>query len=551
MDFRRTPGQEASVHRPLGQRLVSVAIATAIAASACGKKDDEAIALTSAQVDASAAADGAKPAQPAASTSSSAATASSVPLAPAATALVMSSAPDPFGVARAAPRVYCSGVAGRHIAERDLKTSFVDGNDLLAIANRSPTGQLAPDWAPTDLVDLVSGQPRQASECDKVHCLRKEAASALSELMGEMKKRGFPGKVESAFRSYGTQCGTFLRWASKGGFCEATEQSALPGHSQHQLGTTLDLFTEEWAKDERGVFREGFGCTPAGRFLQEHATEYGFVMPYPIHPDDRHPKQSCVVRWDIPININPKTGYRFEHWHFRYVGKEVAGRFAKALAESGLGKPSELTLEQFLRAEKGITGPDAELPVCDGCNCGACSTLAAQGESSCDKKSGALHLDAHGRFVPPKDSPQIASAHRGHVKKWRGQIVEVKVTVPEGAATQPPIVGPDGAGYAAGSTFEKLSPYPETQPRGYAPLPNAWVVGVEPVPNDTGTPWPYRAALSPTVVGQIYDRANVLLPAHPGSITLKIPIPDGASKVRVVLIEGGVAKGEPIAVDLR
>src|SRR6185295_12215847 len=217
--------------------------------------------------------------------------------------------------------------------------------------NRSPTGQLPPDYAPSDMVDIRNGKPATASDCEKVQCLRKAAADALTELMEAMKKQGFPGKVESAFRSYGFQCGTFNNWASKSSFCEATEQSALPGHSQHQLGTTLDLFTEEWAKDERGVFREGFGCTPAGRFLQEHATELGFVMPYPIHPDDRHPKQSCVARWDIPVGINPKTGYRFEHWHIRYVGKEAAARFVDAYTNSGPGTPNEISVEQWLRAE--------------------------------------------------------------------------------------------------------------------------------------------------------------------------------------------------------
>ena len=176
-----------------------------------------------------------------------------------------SAAAEPFGHARAAPRTLCSGVAGKHVTERDLRTSFVSGDDLLALVNRSPQGQLAPDWSPTDLVDLRTGQATAAGECDKVQCLRKEAAGALGELLGDMKKRGFPGKVESAYRGYGVQCGTFLRWAGKGGFCEATEQSALPGHSQHQLGTTVDLFSEEWAKDERGVFREGFGCTPGGQ----------------------------------------------------------------------------------------------------------------------------------------------------------------------------------------------------------------------------------------------------------------------------------------------
>lgn len=461
---------------------------------------------------------------------------------------------DPFGRARVMPRTLCTGVAGKHVSERDLRTSFVAGEDLLAIVNRSPTGQLAPDWAPADLVDLRSGQSTAASECDKVQCLRKEAAGALGELLAEMKKRGFAGKVESAFRGYGTQCGTFLRWASKGGFCDATEQSALPGHSQHQLGTTVDLFTEEWAKDERGVFREGFGCTPAGKFLQEHATELGFVMPYPIHPDDRHRKQSCVVRWDIPININPKTGYRFEHWHIRYVGKEAAARFAKAFVASGPGTPNEITVEQWLRAEKGLGGsgaPDAELPVCDGCNCGACSTLSAPGEDACDKKGGALHLDEHGRPIAGTNAPQIASAHRTGAKKWHGHLVEVKLNVPDGVATQPPIVGPDGAGYLPGASFEKLAPYPETPPRAFPPLAGAWVVAVEPIPNDTGVAWPWRAGIGATILGQTYDRANVLLPARPGSVTLKIPIPDAPSRVRVVLLEGGVAKGQPIAVDLR
>lgn len=461
---------------------------------------------------------------------------------------------DPFGRARSAARTYCSGVAGKHVTDRDLRTSFVSGDDLLAIVNRSPQGQLAPDWAPDDLVDLRSGQKTAPADCDKVQCLRKEAAGALGELLAEMKKRGFPGKVESAYRGYGTQCGTFLRWASKGGFCEATEQSALPGHSQHQLGTTVDLFTEEWAKDDRGVFREGFGCTPAGKFLQEHAIEAGFVMPYPIHPDDRHPKQSCVVRWDIPININPKTGYRFEHWHLRYVGKEAASRFAKALAASGPGTPNEITVEQWLRSEKGLGGtgvPDAELPVCDGCNCGACSTLAPPGENACDKKGGALHLDEHGRPLPASNAPQIQSAHRASAKKWKGQLVEVKLAVPDGVATQPPIVGPDGAGYAPGATFEKLSPYPETPARAFPPIAGAWVVAVEPIPNDTGVAWPWRAGISAPIVGQTYDRANVLLPARPGSTTLKIPIPDSASRVRVVLVESGVAKGAPLIVELR
>ncbi|OJY25864.1 MAG: hypothetical protein BGO98_35285 [Myxococcales bacterium 68-20] len=472
------------------------------------------------------------------------------PKAALAAALPTSTNADPYGPAKVASRASCAVLGGQHVAERDMKTSFVDGDDLLAIVNRSPSGQLAPDYAPSDLVDIRNGKPLSPSECDKVQCLRSEAASALGELLAQMKKEGFPGKVESAFRSYGNQCGTFGHWARKSSFCEATEQSALPGHSQHQLGTTVDLFTEEWAKHERGVFREGFGCTAAGRWIREHATDYGYVMPYPIHPDDRHPRQSCVVRWDIPVNINPQTGYRFEHWHIRYVGKDAAARFKAAHAASGVGKPSEITVEQWLRAEKGLTGPDAELPVCDGCNCGACGTLAAFGENACDRKGGALHLDEHGKPVIVSSAPSIEGVVKGKARKWRGKVVEVKLDVPVGTITQPPIAGLEAAGYVAGATFEKLSPYPDTEPRAYPPLADAWVVAVEPVPNDTGVAWPYRAAITAPVHGQIYNRANVLLPTRGGPTTVRIPIPGDIQKAKVVLLRGGVPHGQQRAAEL-
>jgi LAS superfamily LD-carboxypeptidase LdcB len=457
---------------------------------------------------------------------------------------------DPFGHARESTRASCAALDGSQVATRDQKTSFVDGDDLLALVNRSPTGQLSPDYAPTDLVDVRNGKPLPSSECEKFQCLRRDAHAALDELLVQMKKEGFPGKVESAFRSYGAQCGTFGNWARKSTFCEATEQSALPGHSQHQLGTTVDLFTEEWAKDERGVFREGFGCTPAGRFLREHASDFGFVMPYPIHPDDRHPRQKCVVRWDIPININPRTGYRFEHWHIRYVGKDAASRFKTAFAASGPGKPTEITVEQWLRAEKGVLGADAELPVCDGCNCGACSTLAAPGENACDRKGGAVHLDEHGRASITDAAPSLTSVSWGKARKWRGRVVDVKLDVPVGTVTQPPIAGIDAAGYSAGASFEKLSPYPETEARGYPPLSGAWVVAVEPVPNETGVAWPYRAAITAAVHGQTYNRADVLLPTRGGPSSVKIPIPSGVRKAKVVLLQSGVPHGQERALDV-
>ena len=471
-------------------------------------------------------------------------------------AVVTTEVADPFGVAKTATRAGCSALAG-NVAKKDLETSYVDGNDLLALVNRSPVGALSPDFAPSDLVDIRSGKAQTASDCEKTQCLRKDAAAALDEILAAMKKEGFPGHVESAFRSYGMQCGTFGNWAAKSSFCEATEQSAIPGHSQHQLGTTVDLFTEEWAKHPKGVFREGFGCTPPGRWIREHATEFGFVMPYPIHPDDRHKKQKCTARWDIPVGINPKTGYRFEHWHIRYVGKEAAARFKAAFEASVAagpagGGPNELAVEQWLRAEKGLKNGDVELPTCDTCNCSACGTLAAPGESTCDKRGGALHLDEHGKPRPLAETAIPVIREIGLAKKHTStnKVVEVKLEVPAGTITQPPITGRDAAAYTPGATFEKLAPYPETDPRAFPPLPGAWVVAVEPVPNDTGTAWPFRASLSAVANGALYNKANVVLPAHPGAMTLRIPIPATYAKAKVVLMKGGSPQGQERAADL-
>lgn len=454
----------------------------------------------------------------------------------------------PFGVAQISERAGCVALDGR-VSKADIRTSFVDGDDLLALVNRSPTGKLSPDYAPSDLVDLATGAPRSPAECERMQCLRRDAAAALTELLARMKEEGFPGWVQSAFRSYRNQCGTFAIWANKNTFCRATEQSALPGHSQHQLGTTIDLFTEEWAR-AGAVFRPRFGCSPGGQWLREHAAEYGFVMSYPLHPDDVHPRQSCVPRWDIHVDINPRTGYRYEHWHFRYIGKDNAARFEAARAESGIGTPDELTLEQWLRRERGLTGAHAELPVCDACNCGACSTLAAPGEHPCDRRGGAVHLDARGAPVSTAEAPTIEGVEVAKARKGQGPFVDVAVDVPSGALTQPPIVGTGAASYTEGATSQALSPYPETRPRAFEPLPDAWVVGIEPVPNETGVAWPYRAALTTTVHGRIYNRANVLLPARAGRYRIKVPIPSGLGAAKVVLLRGGAPHGEAREIGL-
>jgi D-alanyl-D-alanine carboxypeptidase len=442
---------------------------------------------------------------------------------------------QPFGTLKTYTKNVCRALlgSGKHrVAERDLRSYFVDGDDPLALVNRSPTGVLPPDYAPSDLVDLRT-QKAVASEkdCEKVQCLRKDAAAALADMMAAMAKQGFPGHVESAYRSYFAQCSTFLHWVEKAGgdFCDAAEQSALPGHSQHQLGTTVDLFTEEWKKDPRGVFREGFGCTDAGQWLQKHSWEFGFVMPYPIHPDDRHPKQKCVVRWDIPVPINPMTGYRFEHWHYRYVGKENAAAFKDFIAKSPDDAPDAPTVEQWLRRKKGLV-PDAQLPVCDGCSCGACETLADDGPC----KDDALKLGDDGLPARSNDAPEITKV--SFKKKKHTTVIDITVNVPDNVITQPPVTTAKDAIYTDGSDVSKLVPYPGTQPHRFDALPSAWRIGVRAV----GAPsFGYQTSLASAKLAPVYDRANVLLPATPGTHAHTIVIPETQGDIEVALLKDG------------
>jgi D-alanyl-D-alanine carboxypeptidase len=375
--------------------------------------------------------------------------------------------------------------------------------------------------------------------------MREGAAAGLHRMLDAMRADGVEGRVQSAFRAFGTQCWVFGSWAhqARGGFCEATEQSALPGHSQHQLGTTLDLFTREWVeqgqKKGEGVFRNGFGCTRGGVWLDENAWRFGFVVSYPIHPDDRRDASRCSARVDRAVPINPKTGYKSEPWHLRFIGVDAAARYHSAWLASSPGGPGEITLEQWLRAQRGLIG-DAELPVCDGCQCGACATLSSDdAHAPCGKAS--LRLDATGRVIAPSDPPHLVDANVVAASDG-AVVVEAVVQSAAHTPTQPPIFGPDSAGYRAGATVLALEPASGAGPRGYPDLPGAWrvVVGVEP---DAGAPWPWRASLASPELASTWNRANVVLPAKAGEarIRLRVVPPRGTRALAVALFRDGVA----------
>jgi D-alanyl-D-alanine carboxypeptidase len=132
--------------------------------------------------------------------------------------------------------------------------------------------------------------------------LRQEAAVATVEMARAMKDEGAGTLIlNSGFRTYKNQQGLYNRTRDTRGLAVAEKLSARPGHSEHQLGLAADFS----ARGQGCVILTCFGNTEAGRWLEENAHEYGFIL--------RYPKGYRAI-----------TGFQYEPWHFRYVGVELA-----------------------------------------------------------------------------------------------------------------------------------------------------------------------------------------------------------------------------------
>jgi D-alanyl-D-alanine metallocarboxypeptidase len=159
-----------------------------------------------------------------------------------------------------------------------------------------PFAQL--DWEPSDLVDFYGQQ------------LRAEAAKAADTMIDAAAADGVTLLVSSAYRSYAVQQQTYQYWVSVNGQQVADQLSARPGYSEHQTGLAIDFASPEGCRLE-----ECYRDTLAGQWLAKNAPRYGYILRF---PDGR---QSV-------------TGYRFEPWHYRYVGVQTAQEYVSSGAKT-------------------------------------------------------------------------------------------------------------------------------------------------------------------------------------------------------------------------
>ncbi|MFZ3110794.1 MAG: M15 family metallopeptidase [Rectinemataceae bacterium] len=150
---------------------------------------------------------------------------------------------------------------------------------------------LPADFEPSDLVAL-DGSGLSVSRTG--HRLRKSAFEALRAMSAAASADGVTLLVSSAYRSYEYQENLFARNVAEMGEKEAVRVSAAPGTSQHQLGTAMDF----------GSITDAFALTAAGKWMAANAGRFGFSLSF-------------------PKGMETVTGYVWESWHFRYIGKEA------------------------------------------------------------------------------------------------------------------------------------------------------------------------------------------------------------------------------------
>ena len=164
--------------------------------------------------------------------------------------------------------------------------TYVDG---YLIANKTYT--LPEDYAPTNTYNKAN--PKVTQTCN--NCKEKEVMDAFKDMQADASALGLNIYVSSGYRSYVVQKSLYNNYVNRDGKEKADTYSARAGSSEHQTGLCFDL----------NSITDAFAATPEGKWVDQNAYKYGFIIRYPKGKDS-------------------ETGYMYESWHLRYVGTELA-----------------------------------------------------------------------------------------------------------------------------------------------------------------------------------------------------------------------------------
>lgn len=201
--------------------------------------------------------------------------------------------PDPSPKGVHPPACRYGDLPALHVAYGDWRRTLLDTSFAL------PSGYDPPGLVSIAEAGFAEPLRARALVIADLGALRRAAAAA-----------GNPIDVVAAYRGYSEQERLFGERVAQLGRAAALRRAARPGHSEHQLGTTLD-FKSPAARDVTARWER----TPEGAWMAANAWRFGFVMSY-------------------PRGSRSATCYGYEPWHFRYMGRAVARRIhASGLTE--------------------------------------------------------------------------------------------------------------------------------------------------------------------------------------------------------------------------
>lgn len=178
-------------------------------------------------------------------------------------------------------------------------------DENLVLVNKN--NQLKSSYVPNDLESISL----RFANADKY--MKKEAKENFEKLSYEASLLGYRIVAVSAYRDYNYQQELFNYYVENKGLAYALDCSAKPGHSEHQTGLAVDV---EGSNQDYDNFEK----TQEFTWMKENAHKYGFILRYPKGKE----------------NI---TGFKYEPWHYRYVGKDIAEYIYK----------NKLTLEEYIQ----------------------------------------------------------------------------------------------------------------------------------------------------------------------------------------------------------
>lgn len=177
---------------------------------------------------------------------------------------------------------------------KDLEMVLSNEDETLVLVDK--THPLPVGYVPPELVKLDGNNPATGTSASYVInrndlSLTPETEKILEVMASDAREEGITLVVSSTYRSYDYQKSIYERNVRLYGQEVTDRESARAGHSQHQLGTAIDF----------GSITDDFEYTKPGQWLFANAKKYGFSLSF-------------------PKGMEPVTGYRYECWHYRYIG---------------------------------------------------------------------------------------------------------------------------------------------------------------------------------------------------------------------------------------